>query len=108
MTVRINSELFFSEKYSSNVCLTTTRYKNNPQKERTILIKIAVFKNTFVPRIISCKKLKIRKTVKTADCENNNLTASILEECRIMPEYVRNSQKKNKLIPKKELTKMIL
>ena len=108
MTVRINSELLFSEKYSSKVCLTTTRYKNKPQKDSTILIKIAVFKKAFVPRIISCKKLKARKTIKTADCENNNLTASILEECRIIPEYVRNSQKKNKLIPKKELMKMIV
>jgi len=43
------------------------------------------------------------KQVKTAVCENKSLMASMYEECRIMPEYVRNNQKKKMLIPNKEL-----
>jgi hypothetical protein len=39
---------------------------------------------------------------KTDIWENNNFTASILEECRMIPEYVRKNQKKNILHDKSE------
>jgi hypothetical protein len=48
------------------------------------------------------------KIKNTDDCENTILIASTKEECLIIPEYVRNNQKKNILTMKKLQTKNVL